>query len=266
MQKNGWSAFNPYLVDGATGNFLAYWTAFVKAGFAFITSPELIALAAGETMAPRRNIPKAAGRYVWRLAIFYGLGSLSIGVIVPRTNNRLLSDSANAAASPFVIGIQLAGIPVLNHIINGAILTSAWSAGNAFVYSGSRVLYSMALNGQAPWIFKYTTRRGVPWVAVLATWGFGLLAFLNVSNSGADVFQWFSSKHQGIKLAVINLTLSRYINHLWLHCVDHYLHHISAIPESNGVQWSIGDPALQNAATAIRNLGLPSRNHYTHTN
>jgi amino acid transporter len=43
---------------------LAYWTAFVRAGFAFITSPELIALAAGETIAPRRNIPKAAGRFI----------------------------------------------------------------------------------------------------------------------------------------------------------------------------------------------------------
>ena len=191
--ENGWSAFNPYLVSGSTGRFLAYWTAFVKAGFAFITSPELIALASGETMAPRRNIPKAARRYVWRLAIFYGLGSLAIGVIVPRNNNRLLSPQSNAAASPFVIGIQLAGIHVLNHIINAAILTSAWSAGNAFVYSGSRVLYSMALNGQAPWVFKYTTKRGVPWAAVLFTWAFGCLAFLNVSQNGANVFQWFSN-------------------------------------------------------------------------
>ena len=191
--ENGWGAFNPYLVSGSTGNFLAYWTAFVKAGFAFITSPELIALASGETMAPRRNIPKAARRYVWRLALFYGLGSLAIGVIVPRSNSRLLSGSSNAAASPFVIGIQLAGIPVLNHIINAAILTSAWSAGNAFVYSGSRVLYSMALNGQAPWFFKRTTKRGVPWAAVVFTWAIGCLAFLNVSESGANVFQWFSN-------------------------------------------------------------------------
>lgn len=191
--ENGWSAFNPYMVTGSTGRFLAFWIAFVKAGFAFITSPELIALAAGETMAPRRNIPKAARRYVWRLAIFYGFGSLAIGVIVPRTNKRLLSASSNAAASPFVIGIQLACIPVLNNIINAAILTSAWSAGNAFVYSGSRVLYSMAANGQAPSVFKYTTRRGVPWAAVLFTWAFGCLAFLNVSNSGAQVFAWFSN-------------------------------------------------------------------------
>ncbi|KAI2606771.1 proline-specific permease [Hypoxylon sp. NC1633] len=185
-------AFVPYLVGGSTGRFLAYWTAFVRAGFSFITSPELIALSAGETVAPRRNIPKAARRFVWRLAIFYGLGSLIIGIVVPNNDQRLLSGS-DASASPYVIGIARAGIAGLNHVINAAVLTSAWSAANAFCYSGSRVLYSMALNGQAPRWLGLTTRRGVPWVAVLATLAVGCLAFLNVSNSGAVVFQWFTN-------------------------------------------------------------------------
>ncbi|KAI1204749.1 proline-specific permease [Annulohypoxylon truncatum] len=186
-------AFVPYLVPGSTGRFLAYWTAFVRAGFSFITSPELIALSAGETVAPRRNIPKAARRFVWRLAIFYGLGSLAIGVIVPNDDGQLLSGDSNASASPYVIGIARAGIRGLNHVINAAILTSAWSAGNAFCYSGSRVLYSMAVNGQAPRVFGLTTRRGVPWVAVLFTLAIACLAFLNVSNSGAQVFAWFTN-------------------------------------------------------------------------
>ncbi|PFH58580.1 hypothetical protein XA68_13482 [Ophiocordyceps unilateralis] len=183
-------AFVPYKAAGATGRFLGYWHAFITAGFAFVTSPELIAIAAGETVSPRRNIPKAARRFVWRLAFFYGLSSLIIGIIVPFNDPRLLGAS-NAAASPFVIGIQRVGIPVLNHIINAAILTSAWSAGNSFLYSGSRVLYSMSLSGQAPRWFQTTNRNGVPYVAVLFTWSFGLLAFLNVSNSGATVFNWF---------------------------------------------------------------------------
>lgn len=172
---------------------MAFWTAFVRAGFAFITSPELIALSAGETIAPRRNIPKAAGRFVWRLAIFYGFGSFIIGVIVPSNDPQLLSGSSNASASPFVIGIQRAGIGGLNHAINAAVLTSAWSAGNAFLFSGSRVLYGMALNGEAPKIFGRTNRNGVPWTAVLATWTVGLLAYLNVSSTGARVFTWFSN-------------------------------------------------------------------------
>ncbi|EFZ04503.1 amino acid permease family protein [Metarhizium robertsii] len=187
-------AFVEYKAPGSTGRFLGYWHAFVSAGFAFITSPELIAIAAGETIAPRRNIPKAARRFVWRLAIFYGLGSLVIGIMVPSNDPQLLNaEKADASASPFVIGIQNVGIPTLNHIINAAILTSAWSAGNSFLYSGSRILYSMALSGQAPKLFRITNRNGVPWVAVLATWSIGLLAYLNVSNSGAEVFTWFTN-------------------------------------------------------------------------
>ncbi|KAI2631468.1 proline-specific permease [Hypomontagnella submonticulosa] len=186
-------AFKEYLVGGSTGRFLAYWTAFVRAGFSFITSPELIALSAGETVAPRRNIPKAARRFVWRLAIFYGLGSLVIGVVVPSNEDKLLHGDSNASASPYVLGIARAGIRGLDHVINAAVLTSAWSAANAFCYSGSRVLYSMAVNGQAPRIFARTTKRGVPWVAVLFTLLIGCLAFLNVSNSGAQVFQWFTN-------------------------------------------------------------------------
>jgi amino acid transporter len=188
---NNPGAFKEFVGTGATGRFTAYWTAFVGAGFSFITSPELIGLAAGETVAPRRNIPKAARRFLARLALFYGVSSLIIGAIVPYDDDRLLSETANASASPWVIGIQRAGIGGLNHVINAAILTSAWSAGNAFLYSGSRILYSMAATGQAPKIFARTTRRGVPYAAVIATWAVGLLAYLNVSQSGAQVFLWF---------------------------------------------------------------------------
>jgi amino acid transporter len=184
-------AFREYVGTGATGRFTAYWTAFIRAGFSFITSPELIGLAAGETVAPRRNIPKAARRFLARLAVFYGVSSLIVGALVPYTDPRLLSPESNANASPWVIGIQNAGIGGLNHVINAAILTSAWSAGNAFLYSGSRVLYSMAATGQAPRIFARTTRRGVPYAAVLATWSVGLFAYLNVSENGAQVFLWF---------------------------------------------------------------------------
>jgi amino acid transporter len=218
---NNPGAFTPYLVDGNTGRFLAYWTAFVRAGFAFITSPELIALAAGETIAPRRNIPKAARRFVWRLAIFYGFGSFIIGVIVPSDDPRLLSPNSNATASPFVIGIARAGIKGLNHVINAAILTSAWSAGNAFLFSGSRVLYGMALNGDAPKIFGKTNRNGVPWVAVLATWSIGLLAFLNQSSTGAQVFTWFSNIS----------TISGFI--AWIVCMITYIRFRKALVYNN---------------------------------
>ncbi|KAJ6445332.1 Proline utilization trans-activator [Purpureocillium lavendulum] len=182
-------AFIEYGATGNLGRFLGFWYAFIQASFAVLLSAELIAIAAGETMAPRRNIPKAARRFAWRLVIFYGLSSLIVGIVVPSTDKHLLGAS-DASASPFVIGIQNVGIPALNHIINAGILTSAWSTGNSFVFSGSRVLYSLAKEGSAPRIFQTTNKKGVPWVAVLTTWSVGLLAFMNVSNSGAVVFNW----------------------------------------------------------------------------
>lgn len=210
-------AFVPYKAPGATGRFLGFWHAFITAGFAFVTSPELIAIAAGETVAPRRNIPKAARRFVWRLAVFYGVSSLIIGIMVRSDDPRLLGASqdgkSDASASPFVIGIQNVGIPVLDHIINAAILTSAWSAGNSFLYSGSRVLYSMSLSGQAPKFFSVTNRNGVPYRAVLASFSVGLLSFLNVSNSGATAFSWFvnvSTTSGFIAWVVITMTYLRF--------------------------------------------------------
>lgn len=214
---NNPGAINPYMVGGATGRFLAYWKGFVKAGFAFITSPELIAVAAGETVAPRRNIPKAARRFIWRLGIFYGVSTLILGCIIPSTNDRLLSDSSDASASPWVIAIQDAGIGGLNHVINFSILTSAWSAGNAFLYSGSRILYSLSLSGQAPKVFRHTTPKGVPWVAVLTVWAFGLLSYLNLSKSSATVFNWFSNIS----------TISGFL--AWIVCLITYLRFRSAM-------------------------------------
>ena len=169
--KNG-QAFKPYVVSGDTGKFLAFWTALVRSGFAFILSPELICIAAGESEAPRRNIPKAGSRFIYRLIVFYVLGSLVISVIVSSNDSDLLqavsSGTSNAGASPFVLGIQRAGIPVLNHIINGVILTSAWSAGNSFLFAASRSLYSLALTGQAPKVgYQFPSPQGLLLMTVL---------------------------------------------------------------------------------------------------
>ena len=115
-------AFIPYKAPGDTGKFLAFWTALVRSGFAFILSPELVSITAGESEAPRRNIPKASRRFIYRLMFFYCFGSLVISVIVASNDPNLVkavsSGTSNAGASPFVLGIQNAGIPVLNHIIS----------------------------------------------------------------------------------------------------------------------------------------------------
>ena len=180
---------------GAVGKFLAFWTALIRSGFAFVMGPELITIAAGESEAPRYNIPKASSRFIYRLVVFYILGTLIISVIVSSDDPSLLqavsTGTQDAGASPFVLGIKNAGIKGLDHVVNAVILTSAWSAANGFLYAGSRSLYSMAVMGKAPGVFARCNQKGVPWVAVLSTGALASLTFLSVSRGSAVVLEWF---------------------------------------------------------------------------
>ncbi|KAF7592001.1 hypothetical protein BBP40_000781 [Aspergillus hancockii] len=190
-------AFKPYLVSGPNGRFLAVWYAMIRAAYAYILSPELIPMTAGECIAPRRNIPRATRRYIYRLVFFYVGGALVIGFLVPYNSKQLLSATISAAstsaASPFVVAIQNAGIPVLNHILNAVILTSAWSSGNSFFFASSRMLYSMACTGNAPRIFARCNGNGVPYYAVIASLLLGCIAYINASATGGQVFLWLTS-------------------------------------------------------------------------
>ena len=114
-------------------------------------------------------------------------------MLVPYNDKRLLQSTGNAAQSPYVIAMQIAGIKGLPHVVNAGVFTSAFSAGNSFLYTSSRVLYGLALRGQAPRIFVKCTKKGLPWVAVAICSAFGLLSFLNVSASSAQAFNWLVS-------------------------------------------------------------------------
>jgi amino acid transporter len=183
--------FNAYLAEGATGRFVGLLKCTVSSAIAFIFAPELIVISGGEMKSPRRNVPRAARRYIYRLVFFYIFGVLAIGVICPSDASRLTKGDGTVNSSPFVIGIQNAGIPVLDHIVNAAVLTSAWSAGNSFLYMSSRSLYSLAMSGNAPSVFKACNRWGVPYWAVSASACFSALAYLAVNNSSSIVFNWF---------------------------------------------------------------------------
>ncbi|CAL1714479.1 unnamed protein product [Somion occarium] len=170
--------------------FLAILTQIVQAAFSF-QGMELVAVAASETESPRRNIAMAVRRVFYRILVFYILGILITGMLVPYNDDRLLQSTGTAAQSPYVIVMTSAGIKVLPHIINAGIFTSAFSAGNSFLFASSRVLYGLALRGQAPRFLAYCTKSGLPIVAVITTSLFGLLAFMNVSSGAATVFNWF---------------------------------------------------------------------------
>lgn len=173
-----------------TDRFLGILSVLVQAAFSF-QGMELVAIAASETESPRRNITKAVHRVFYRIVIFYILGVLMIGMLVAYNDPALLKSTGTAAQSPFVIAMKRAGVRVLPHIVNGAIFSSAFSAGNSFLFCSSRILYGLALRGQAPRFLTYCTKGGLPLFAVLVASAFSFLAFMNVSSGAETVFNWF---------------------------------------------------------------------------
>jgi amino acid transporter len=147
---------------GPEGRFLAFFSVLVYACFTY-AGVEMLAAAGGETENPRVNIPIAFRRVIYRILGFYVLGTLFIGCIVASNDPNLLTalatDACGAAQSPWVIGLQNAGITVLPSIINAVILTSAVSSANAMLYTGSRYLYSLAKAGQAPRVLLNCTKK-----------------------------------------------------------------------------------------------------------
>ncbi|KAI1071404.1 hypothetical protein LB507_005396 [Fusarium sp. FIESC RH6] len=195
---------NTHIAKGDTGRFVALLQSFVLASFAFVLAPEQLIVTAGEMQSPRYNLPRAARRYIWRLIILFMPSIWGIGVVCASNDPSLTA--SGTASSPFVIAIRNAGIPVLDSIVNGAILLSAITAGNAFLYSASRNLYSLAKAGNAPAIFKRCNRYGLPYYAVSVTASLGGLAYLSLSNTSLTVFNW-----------LINITnTSGYIS--WICC------------------------------------------------
>lgn len=182
-----------YLVGGSAGQLCAFIFALCNGAFAFLFGPEYVVSASGEMENPRKDLPSTSKHFAWRLICFYGLGALAISIICPSSEPGLTSGGSGAAASPWVLGIKSAGIHGLDSVINAAIITSAWSAGNSLLYMSSRSLYSMSLVGNAPRLFQRCNRWGVPYITVGVSALFGLLAYMNISSNGGTVFNWLVS-------------------------------------------------------------------------
>ncbi|KAF9258326.1 general amino acid permease AGP2 [Marasmius fiardii PR-910] len=191
--------FAEYIKTGSQGRFLGFLNCSVQAAFT-VVGPEFISMTAGEAAHPRTVLPRTFKHTYARLFIFFVIGSASVGILVPYNAPDLLSAATNpkpgAGSSPYVIAMRSLGIGVLPHIVNALILLSIFSCGNNFVYSASRVLFGMALEGKlggrVSRRFCRCTSRGSPIWCVGVTSLVGLLALLGVQNSSAVVLQWFA--------------------------------------------------------------------------
>ncbi|KAI1101227.1 amino acid permease/ SLC12A domain-containing protein [Jackrogersella minutella] len=150
-------------------------------------------LVAAETANPRKSIPRAVSSIWIRLSLFYLIGALMITINVSPANKDLFGQSGTNA-SPFVIAYRDAGLPALAHLMNVVILISVISTGSISGYGGSRTTMGLAHLNMAPKVMQRADRSGRPWWGLVPTFVLGGgLAYLNVSESGANVFTWFSS-------------------------------------------------------------------------
>ena len=175
---------------------------FVTAAFSF-AGTELVGLAAAETVIsspkevsdvktnPRESVPRACKQVFWRVAIFYIVSLSIIGSIVPYNHPRLgiKDNSADAKASPFVLAVLDAKIPVFPHIVNAVILVAVLSVGNASTFAASRTLEALAEIGHAPKFFAYIDKKGRPMATLALVLAFGPLAFIGASDGG-QMFGW----------------------------------------------------------------------------
>lgn len=130
---------------------------------------EIVTIAAAEAHDPQRAVARATRTIVWRIMTFY-IGSVAVMVLV------LPWDSPALADSPFVAVLNLAHLPSAARVMEVVVVIALLSAFNANVYGTSRMAYSLAGRGDGPAVLRRTSGRDVPWVAVLVSVVFGMVA------------------------------------------------------------------------------------------
>lgn len=79
--------------------------------------------------------------------------------------------------------------------MNTVILTSVLSAGNHALFAGTRVLYGLAVTTppQAPALFAWTTKAGVPLISLFATSSISVLCFGSSFIGSGQLWGWLQN-------------------------------------------------------------------------
>ncbi len=139
---------------------------------------ELVGITAAEAENPSETIPKATNQAIYRILIFY-IGALGV----------LLSlypwQKVVTGGSPFVLIFHALNSSLVANVLNIVVLTAALSVYNSCVYANSRMLYGLALQGNAPRALLKVNRRGVPLAALgVSAVATGLCVSLNYFMPG----------------------------------------------------------------------------------
>ncbi|RAO71321.1 uncharacterized protein BHQ10_007333 [Talaromyces amestolkiae] len=156
----------------------------------YFSGTEMIAITAGESRNPKRDVPKAIQQTIYRIVLIFMGMIFFAGILVPSDDPNLLTAGSKAGKSPWSIALQNAGWKNAPDLINVFILTASFSAMNSAIYIASRVLHSLAGMGRAPAILGKTTSKGVPIYAAILSNLMGLIALINVATGAGTAFTY----------------------------------------------------------------------------
>ncbi|KAH6967479.1 amino acid permease/ SLC12A domain-containing protein [Fusarium venenatum] len=174
-------AFAEYLLEGSLGRFLGFWACCCQACFGF-TGTEVVGMTFGETPNPRKNVPRAVKQTFWRIACFYIIGVLVLGMAVPYDNEQLIGATKQATSGVLQAQVHNRDGPGGNSLLM-----------LADIYCASRSLYGLAKDGQAPRLFAKVRENGNPIYTVGFASVFIAMGYLNASKSSSAVFGYFVS-------------------------------------------------------------------------
>lgn len=134
---------------------------------------ELVGITAAEADNPKYSIPRATNQVIYRILIFY-IGALAV----------LLSlypwQKVVQGGSPFVMIFHALDSNLVATILNLVVLTAALSVYNSCVYCNSRMLFGLAVQGDAPKRLLKVNDRGVPLAALgISALATGLCVLIN---------------------------------------------------------------------------------------
>lgn len=121
---------------------------------------ELVGLTVTETKNAEQVLPKIIKGVIGRIILFYTLPILIICGLIPW-------NTISQQSSPFVQVLATAGFNSGAHVMNFILITAVLSAANSGIYGSTRMLHSLATEGEAPQVFSYVSKKGVPVYSLL---------------------------------------------------------------------------------------------------
>lgn len=214
--------------SGSSGRFLGVVSVMLISTFAY-SGVEMTFLASGEAINPRKTIPSAIKRTFCIVLVLYMLIILTVGInfycgdprlssyyngsseqrfasivqgmgmgwqISDRCQTGLYSNTNNNThgySSPWVLALQNFGLCTFAEFFNAILIFFTTAAGVSSLFSSSRTLYSMAVQRKAPSIFQKCSKSGIPYVSVLFSGAFGVVAYLAVDKTAMENFDVLSN-------------------------------------------------------------------------